>query len=118
MTSNTSTTRTPRPKHLRQGIDPDAKAKLQQIAVDGRLSELVRRDATQYLRRIRLQEWYDFYNSPLPMGPSLLPKSKRNIAAWTAMTPAQRAAQKAKDIAEAKAVRAEAKAKRQTKKEG
>lgn len=108
MSSNASTTSTTRkarpPRHLVQNIDGDAKAKLQQVAIDGRIAGLVRKDATHYLQRQRLEGWLRAVEAvTLPLGPALLPKSVKNITAWRALTPAQQAERKTVAIEAAKA---------------
>lgn len=117
--SKTSTTRKVRtPGHIRQGINPEAKAKLAEFAVEHRLANLVKRDATHYLQRQRCQDWVRAVEAAtLPLGPALLPKTRKNIAAWQALTPAQQADRKAKAIAKAREEAAAAKADRKAKKQ-
>lgn len=114
MSSTTTTRKTRQPRQLRQRIDGDARAKL----VSLQAAELVRKDATHFLRRKAFDNWLlAVEQATLPMGPELLPKTRKNIAAWNALTPTQQADRKVKAIEKARAEIAEAKAKRQTKKQ-
>lgn len=118
MSSTTTTSKVRRPRNLVQRVDGNSAAKLQQFAVDHRLANLVKRDATHFLRRQSMENWLRQVEAvTLPMGPALLPKTRKNIATWRALTPAQQADRKARAITKARAEVAEAKAKRQATKQ-